>query len=85
LEEWHDSFVFGHILNQLREIDPNVYDYTANIVNRTATTGGGGHPLINSVLGTWFDHMKGARKNSGRSLQKDLVQARAESYWKNAL
>jgi hypothetical protein len=85
LEEWHDSFVFGHILNQLREIDPNVYDYTANIINRTATTGGGGHPLINSVLGTWFDHMKGARKNSGRSLRKDLVQARAESYWKNAL
>lgn len=81
LEEWHDSFVFGHILNSLRNIDNNVHDYTLGIVNRTAKTGGGGHPLINSVLGTWFDHMKGARKDTKKSLAKDLVQPRAEAYW----
>ena len=81
LEEWHDSFVFGEILFNMREHNPAVLDYTAQIVNRTATTGGGGHPLINSILGTWFDHMKGSRKDTKKSLTKDLVQPRAEAYW----
>jgi len=48
---------------------------------RTAKTGGGGHPLINSVLGKWLDHMKGVRKSEGRSRDKDLIVARTESYW----
>jgi len=81
LEEWHDSFVFGHLVNELKRIDPNVLDYTANIVNRNAKTGGGGHPYINSILGSWFDHMKGDRKFVGKSKEKDLVQHRPESYW----
>ena len=81
LEEWHDSFVFGHIVNELKRIDPNILDYTANIVNRNAKTGGGRHPYINSVLGTWFDHMKGDRKFTGKSKEKDLVQHRPEKYW----
>ena len=48
---------------------------------RTAKTGGGGHPLINSVLGKWLDHMKGVRKGEGRSRASDLMVARTESYW----
>ena len=81
LEEWHDSFVFGKILNQLTPIDKNFYDYSTGIYNKTAKTGGGGHPLINSVLGNYFDHMKGARKTKGKSQKKDLISTRAESYW----
>jgi hypothetical protein len=81
LEEWHDSFVFGHILNQMKIKYPNVLDYSANIYNRTAKTGGGGHPLINSVLGTWLDHMKGVRKSEGSSRKKDLLVPRNEKYW----
>jgi hypothetical protein len=81
LEEWHDSFVFGHILNQLTPIDSNVLDYSANMYIKSAKTGGGGHPLINTELGTWIDHMKGARKDKGKSLSKDIIVNRKEAYW----
>jgi hypothetical protein len=81
LEEWHDSFVFGDLLNKIKERDPNVLDYSAEMYLKEAKTGGGGHPLINTVLGTWIDHMKGDRKNTGKSLVKDLMVHRKESYW----
>jgi len=82
LEEWHDSFVFGDLLNKIKERDPNVLDYSAEMYLKEAKTGGGGHPLINTVLGTWIDHMKGDRKNTGKSLAKDLMVQRNEQYWK---
>jgi len=81
LEEWHDSFVFGDLLNKIKERDPNVLDYSADMYLKEAKTGGGGHPLINTVLGTWIDHMKGDRKNTGKSLAKDLMVNRKERYW----
>ena len=81
LEEWHDSFVFGHILNQMTLIDNNVLDYSADMYIKSAKTGGGGHPLINTELGTWIDHMKGARKDKGKSLSKDIIVNRKEAYW----
>ena len=81
LEEWHDSFVFGTILNKMKEDFPTVLDYSANIYNNPAKTGGGGHPLINSDLGKWIDHLKGARKTEGRSKAKDLMSRRQEAYW----
>ena len=65
----------------LSQINKNFYDYSTGIYNKTAKTGGGGHPLINSILGNYFDHMKGARKTKGKSQRKDLISARAESYW----
>lgn len=86
LEEWHDSYVFGSILNDFKRRDPNVHDYSANIYVQTAKTGGGGHPLINSELGKYIDHMKGDRKNTGMSKKKDLMgNLRQESYWQNAV
>ena len=81
LEEWHDSFVFGKILNDLKFRHPNVLDYSAEIYLKTAKTGGGGHPLINSKLGRWMDHMKGGRKFDGSSKRKDLMGHRNEPYW----
>ena len=82
LEEWHDSFVFGHVLNGVRKYNPNVLDYSANMYLKEAKTGGGGHPLINGVLGKWIDHMKGGRKNKGKSDAKDIMVNRTEEYWK---
>ena len=82
LDEWHDSYVFGHILDEFKKSNPNVLDYSEGIYNKTAKTGGGGHPLINSKLGQFIDHMKGARKQTGKSLAKDLLVPRQESYWK---
>ena len=83
LEEWHDSYVFGDILNTCKKQAPNVIDYSAEIYLTTAKTGGGGHPLINSKLGRWMDHMKGARKYDGHSKKKDLMGHRNEPYWQN--
>ena len=82
LEEWHDSFVFGHILKKLEKDFPTAYDYSANMYLREAKTGGGGHPLINGPLGKWIDHMKGGRKQKGKSDQKDIMVNRTEDYWK---
>jgi len=81
LEEWHDSYVFGHILKHYKEFDANAFDYSAEMYLKEAKTGGGGHPLINSVLGKWMDHMKGVRKEEGRSRTKDLMVNRTEGYW----
>jgi len=82
LEEWHDSYVFGDILARYKARDPNVLDYSAEMYLKEAKTGGGGHPLINGILGKWIDHMKGVRKQEGRSRAKDIMVNRSESYWK---
>ncbi len=81
LEEWHDSYVFGTLLKKYKDFEDAALDYSDGIYNKTAKTGGGGHPLINSVLGTWMDHMKGDRKITGKSLKKDLINNRNETYW----
>lgn len=84
LVEWHDSFIFGHILNEFKQTAPNVLDYSAEMYLREAKSGGGGHPLINSKLGSWIDHMKGDRKTLGKSKTSDImVDTRQESYWQN--
>lgn len=81
LEEWHDSFVFGTILNKMKTLRPDVLDYSANMYLREAKTGGGGHPLINGPLGKFMDHMKGGRKKKGKSEAKDIMVKRTEAYW----
>ena len=80
LEEWHDSYVFGHILNKMKGLGSTL-DYSADMYLKEAKTGGGGHPLINGPLGKFMDHMKGGRKDTGKSRQKDLMVNRTESYW----
>jgi hypothetical protein len=42
------------------------------------------HPFINGPLGRYMDHLKGGRKEAGRSSDKDLVVQRKEHYWKKA-
>jgi hypothetical protein len=82
LVEWHDSFIFGHIVNNMKFRAPNVLDYSAEMYLREAKSGGGGHPLINTKLGKWIDHMKGDRKNQGKSKKSDIMVSRTEDYWK---
>lgn len=81
LEEWHDSYVFGFLLEKLSKDYPHHFDYSSEIYNKTAKTGGGGHPFINCILGKWFDHMKGDRKDQGHSKKTDLIVDRPEAYW----
>ena len=72
LEEWHDSFVFDAVRKQcaLSELD-----WSGHLIT------GEGHPLINCEWGAYLDHLKGARKDLGRSERVDLKVKRTEAYW----
>ena len=72
LEEWHDSFVFDAVRTQcgLAELD-----WSGHLIT------GEGHPLINCDWGAYLDHLKGARKDLGRSKRVDLKVKRTEAYW----
>jgi hypothetical protein len=72
LAEWHDSFVF----DKIRELVPvDSLDWSKDLIT------GEGHPLINSAWGAYLDHLKGSRKQLGRSPGRDLIKSRLESYW----
>ena len=80
LEEWHDSYIFGEILNKYKDFPS--HDYSADMYLKEAKSGGGGHPLINGPLGKFMDHMKGGRKDKGKSDVKDIMVTRTEAYWR---
>ena len=77
MEEWHDSFVFNEVLKGMRHQYPDINDLSGHLVK------GEGHPLINTELGAYFDHLKGDRKDQGISKRKDLFKLRDEEYWKD--
>jgi hypothetical protein len=82
LEEWHDSFVFDAVrvkFPQMRQLDWAAHLH--NLKPHTLSSTGEGHPLINSDWGAWLDHLKGSRKNLGRSKREDLKVQRTEAYW----
>ena len=82
LKEWHDSFVFDEVRNNtpgLRQL--NWSAHLGDIRPRRTSSPGEGHPLINCEWGAYLDHLKGDRKNVGRSLPTDLKVPRTESYW----
>lgn len=72
LSEWHDSFVFDAVRQRHSLLEIN---WSADLVK------GEGHPLINCEWGAYIDHLKGQRKQAGRSKAKDLLVSRTESYW----
>ena len=72
LEEWHDSFVFDVVR---RNVKLNELDWSSHLIR------GEGHPLINSEWGAWLDHLKGGRKDLGKSKRTDLLVKRTEPYW----
>ena len=79
LDEWHDSYIFGEVLKMYNQFPS--HDYSADMYLKEAKSGGGGHPLINGPLGKWIDHMKGGRKDAGKSQKKDIMVNRTEDYW----
>lgn len=83
LEEWHDSYVFDAVRKKfpfLKQLDWAVK--LQDIRPRPGMSTGEGHPLINSEWGAWLDHLKGDRKQAGRSKKEDLKVIRKETYWK---
>ena len=77
MAEWHDSWVFDQVRHDIAKSYPHwrQLDWSAGLIT------GEGHPLINSEWGAYLDHLKGDRKDAGRSLAKDLKVQRTEAYW----
>lgn len=71
--EWHDSYIFDRVKESIPNL--NVLDWAEGLIS------GEGHPLINSEWGKYLDHLKGKRKEYGKSLAGDLKVTRQEGYW----
>jgi hypothetical protein len=74
LQHWTDCHTLQHVVTE-REIT------WASLSGRFSNTG---HPFINGPLGAVMDHLKGNRKQEGRSRRIDLRVRRGEQYWRNA-
>jgi hypothetical protein len=72
LAEWHDSFVFQQVVEA---VGAPVHSLSGDA--RTTS-----HPAINGPLGAILDHLKGGRKQEGRSRAGDLKIRRREAYWR---
>ena len=77
MEEWNDCWVFDRIRERVQS---TVRSWRQLDWNESSLQGEG-HPLINTEWGKYLDHLKGNRKDTGKSLAKDLVRPRTESYW----
>lgn len=76
--EWHDSFLFDIARKRLGDtVRGN--DLTGHLPRRK----GAGHPLINSFLGQYLDHLKGdARKITKQPRKGDLFIDHESEYWR---
>jgi len=78
LKEWHDSYVFDVVREwHTQEWGAVNKDFSNGLIEKE------GHPIINSDLGKYIDHLKGDRKAQGHSNKKDLKIDRQEDYWRN--
>lgn len=76
LRETHDSFVLQYLVG--------VKMINGKIPKPVSLSGDKNwhHPFVNGPLGERLDHMKGARKNEGRSRARDMRVRRTEEYWR---
>ena len=75
--EWNDCWVFDVVRNEVKKNYPSWVwnDWCEGLIK------GEGHPLVNSEWGAYLDHLKGRRKDIGKSNSKDLIVKRKEKYW----
>lgn len=74
LKESHDSFIFWELMKEF-EVDRKVRWKALGDAKAT------GHIFVNSKLGQYMDHLKGDRKEAGRSRADDLQVERKEAWW----
>ena len=81
MSEWNDCWVFDIVRREVKQKHPEWQwnDWSAGLIK------GEGHPLINSAWGAYLDHLKGKRKDYGKSAKSDLIVNRHEKYWINSL
>jgi hypothetical protein len=72
-KEWHDSYILQQIVT--RDLQLPCKSLSGDLGWRTS------HPFVNGPLGAFMDHMKGKRKEKGRSHRTDLIRERLEPYW----
>lgn len=77
---WNDCIAFDRIRELAERGFPEAFHNLGRDVAYTSTE----HVFINSVLGSVMDHLKGGRKNLGRSPNSDLAKPRSEPYWQEA-
>ncbi len=80
MSEWNDCWVFDITRDEVKARHPEwgLLNWGQGMIR------GEGHPLINTAWGAYLDHLKGRRKDSGRSQAKDLLRPRLEAYWTQA-
>lgn len=80
MSEWNDCWVFDETRKEVKAQHPawQWLNWSQGLFK------GEGHPLINTAWGAYLDHLKGRRKDTGRSLAKDLLHPRTESYWSSS-
>lgn len=84
MDEWHDSFVFDVVRSRIHKLSQNNWsEHLSDLRASPRNSVGEGHPLINSEWGAYLDHLKGERKNLGKSKKEDLKVHRKEAYWQN--
>jgi len=78
MKEYNDCWAFDEVRKSVIKRHPSWKwnDWCNGLIK------GEGHPLINSAWGAYLDHLKGDRKNYGKSRKTDLIVRRAESYWR---
>lgn len=74
--EFHDSYLFDRVRKRAERRGAISHDIADGIGVRAE------HVLVNSRLGRYMDHLKGPRKDAGKSRDSDLVAAREEDYWR---
>ena len=81
LDEWHDSFVFDVVRHEMTKKGVSFYNISQTIPNHCRQNYT--HPFINSILGEYMDHLKGPRKETGKSKSSDIKVSRYPPYWNN--
>ena len=66
LHQWTDCHVFDKVREEM-EAEGKITNHN---LNRKDVRG---HPFVNSVLGDFIDHLKGRRKDVGKSFERDYV------------
>jgi hypothetical protein len=76
LPAWTDCHAIQHV------VEAAVKRGGIQVASLSGDAKGHGHPLINGPLGACIDHLKGRRKERGRSHAHDLMRPRREEYWR---
>jgi hypothetical protein len=77
LPETHDSFVTQQVV--IEAVRDRLFPEPTSLSRYAAKYG---HPLVAGPLGERLDHLKGARKVTGRSMRSETKGHRSEAYWR---